>query len=183
MKNINGNTLNSLPKELHKIGDLFYLYYSIRSLYRTNKGELYICTWVERDDSYSRWLLFKVIREDVLDYLDNKISSLQLVKNAAEPLICFDVDEHQHNNNIVACLFNDLPLSYLPKPSAMFNEDNAPDIETIRSYLNGNIFTKQPLLEVVYKSPKKKIFHTLLPKQSYYSTKSPAISLYITQMG
>lgn len=150
MKNIIGNTLNSLPKELHKIGDLFYLYYSIRSLYRTNKGELYICTWVERDDLYSRWLLFKAIREDVLDYVDTKISSLQLVKNAVEPLICFDVDEHRNNNNIVACLFNDLPLSYLPKPSAMFNEDNAPDIETIRSYLIENVPQMQPSLERNY---------------------------------
>jgi hypothetical protein len=119
-------------------------------LYRTSKGQLYVCTWVERDDTYSRWLLFKVIREDVLDYLDNKISSLQLVKNAVEPLICFDVDEHQNNNNIVACVFNDLPLSYLPKPSVMFNEENTPDIETIRSYLNENVPQMQPSLERNY---------------------------------
>ena len=183
MRNINGHTLNRLPKEHHKIGDLFYFYDSIRSLYRTNKGELYICTWVERDDLYSRWLLFKVTREDILDYLNNKISSLQLVKNAPEPLICFDVDKHQDNNNIVACSFSSLPVSYLPKSFAMFNEDNAPDIEAIRSYLNGNTLKQQQPLEVVYRTPKKQVVHISHSKQGYYATKTKAVSQYQVQMG
>lgn len=148
MENINGVKLNKFPKELHQIGDLFYLYDALRSLYRTDKGELYVCTWVERDDTYSRWLLFNVSRACILDYLNNKISSLQLVKNTTEPMVCFDVDENKNYHNIVACSLDALPPAYLPKPSAIFHEDNAPDIEAIRAYLNGNILKKQPQLDL-----------------------------------
>lgn len=150
MENIKGVKLKKLPMALHQIGDLFYLYYSLRTLYRTDKGELYICAWVERDDVYSRWLLFKVTKENVLDYLDNKVSSLQLIKNAPSPFLCFDVDEHQNEHNIVACSFNDLPVSYLPKASAVFYEENAPDIKAIRAYLTTTMSKIRPLLEVSY---------------------------------
>lgn len=150
MENINGIKLIKFPKELHQIGDLFYLYYALRSLYRTDKGELYVCTWVERDDAYSRWLLFSVSRACILDYLNNKISSLQLVKNTTESLICFDIDADEAYHNITVCSFGDLPLSYLPKPSAMFNEDSSPDIKAIRAYLLENAPKTRPVLEVSY---------------------------------
>ena len=150
MENINGVELSKFPKELHQIGDLFYLYYPLRTLYRTEKGELYVCTWVERDDTYSRWLLFNVSRACVLDYLNNKISSLQLVKNTTEPLICFDIDANEDYHRIITCSIDDLPPSYLPKPSAMFNEDSAPDIKAIRAYLLENMPKTRPILEVSY---------------------------------
>lgn len=150
MENINGIKLNKFPKELHQIGDLFYLYYALRTLYRTDNGELYVCTWVERDDTYSRWLLFNVSRACVLDYLNNKISSLQLIKNTTEPLICFDIDVNEDYHNITACSVDDLPTSYLPKPSALFNEDSAPDIKAIRAYLLENAPKTRPILEATY---------------------------------
>ena len=150
MERIINAKLSSLPNDLHKIGDLFYLYYSLQSLYRTNKGELYICTWVERDDEYNRWLLFKVSSESVLQYLDNKISDLDLIKSSPADFICFDVDKDQNNHNIIECPMSSLPYSYLPKPSAVFDEEDAPDIEAIRPYLIGNKLNKSTHLEISY---------------------------------
>ena len=151
METIIGSKLSRLPvDELHKIGDLFYFYYALHTLYRTNKGALYMCNWMERDDVYSRWLLFKVSPEAILNYIDNKISDLELLQNVTTPFICFDVDEHQTEHNIVACSFNDIPASYLPKASAVFYEENAPDIKAIRDYLNSYMSKIRPLLEVSY---------------------------------
>jgi hypothetical protein len=75
MDTILGTKLNKLPEaDLHKIGDLLYMYYPLQTLYGTSKGELYMCNWMDHDDTYSRWLLFRVSHNTIVNYLNNKLS-------------------------------------------------------------------------------------------------------------
>ena len=151
MDTIAGTKLHKLPEaDLHKIGDLLYMYYPLQTLYRTSKGELYMCNWMEHDDTYSRWLLFKVSINIIVNYLNNKLSDLQLLQTVRTSFICFDVDANENHHNIVACSLDDLPLSYLPKPSALFDGDDSPDIREIRAYLLENAPKTCPVLEVSY---------------------------------
>jgi hypothetical protein len=145
MKEILNTKPSTLPKNLYSIGDLVVAYYPLHSLYRDDRGSLYMCSWVERDDSHSRWLLYEVSLNSLGQYIKAEISHLDLLKTALNDYICFDVDVNEVNSNIVKCTFESLPISYIPKSTAYFSESASTDIEYIRQYFEENKFKSTPM--------------------------------------
>ncbi len=127
-------------EDIREVGSLFFYEESLCSLLISSHG-LFVIRWVELDENtnLSRWILFKIDFETCAEYIENKISSLELVESAIDnKVLLLDIDENSNYRNILEINQSNIPRSYLPNVSAMFVSSYCPDIEKIKQFLQFN---------------------------------------------
>jgi len=124
------NNLKEFPySNLEKIGDLIYFEGSILSHFTDESGQNLLFYWVDTDALYNRWLVIKVIEDDLIDYL-NKLITLNDILNKSNKdfVLVVDVDENAVFKNTFICSTNKLEKKYIP-------EDKVYSFEIPENYL------------------------------------------------
>lgn len=138
---INYKKLENFPfEDIIEIGSLFFYEESLCSLLISSHG-LFVIRWVELDEdtNLSRWMLFKINFDNLVQYINNELSSLELIKSAVDNnFLLLDIDANSNYVNILEIDKNTIPKSYLPNEAAIFVSSACPDIEIIKQFVEHN---------------------------------------------
>jgi hypothetical protein len=128
-----------------RIGDLSYFEGPLLSLFEDfTNGHLYLFDWVDRDEKSNRWLIYRTSPNDLLQFMQGKLSHLELYLNRPDEEVFFsDIDSKSklffnHNSFQVT----NLPISYLPLSENYFELSDCNQFEKIRSVVV-NLLSKQ----------------------------------------
>lgn len=115
--------INSLGFNPQKKGDLLYYEGPMLSHFQdpTKSNEHFFYRWVDYGENVNRWLIFKNSDADVLAFLNNACSELDLIEKNPY-LILLDLDENLNKVNILLTSLSDVPNAYLPSNKAFFDE-------------------------------------------------------------
>ena len=110
-------------KSLTKVEDIYYYDGPLLSLFISNENENYIYYWVDVDDTYNRWLIFKIDSKDLeLCYKQEK-DIKTLIVNPIDFIYCADIDNDLEYNNVGIIYSQNLPELYLPEEDCFFEND------------------------------------------------------------
>ena len=119
MNKIIGNPI-AFNLDLTYQGDLIVYDGPLLSHFNNEKGEDYLYQWVDIDNNYNRWLVFKC--ENFYSFFTVDITLRDLIlKN--DSVLIIDIDD---DINIVNCWevnLNDIPTSYMPTEKSFFNNE------------------------------------------------------------
>ncbi|MEL0644589.1 DUF6575 domain-containing protein [Olleya sp. Ti.3.14] len=112
---------NSLPKMI-KIRDLIYFDGPLLSHFETIYNENFLFYWVDTNQDFNRWLIFRT-SEVLLDkYIEKKKSLLELMTDEnIGNFYKIDIDNDLNHNNLSIIEFKDIPESYLPEKNSFYN--------------------------------------------------------------
>lgn len=112
--------INSLPK-LIKIKDLIFFNGPLLSHFESSYKENFLFYWVDADDIFNRWLIFRTTEELIDDYIEKRKSLFELITNPDNGnLYKVDIDNDSVYNNLALVALNDLPNSYLPEKHSYY---------------------------------------------------------------
>ncbi|MCB0538774.1 MAG: hypothetical protein KDE33_14760 [Bacteroidetes bacterium] len=121
-----------------RIGDLSYFEGPLLSLFEElNSGHLYLLDWVDRDEKSNRWLIYRASPNSLLQFINCKISHLELFQNRPEKEVYFaDIDSRNklfssYNSYAV----ESLPESYYPNNENFFELSDCNHFEKIKSVI------------------------------------------------
>lgn len=98
---------------LKKVSDLVYYDGPLLSHY-SNDSDNYLFYWVDTDDTYNRWLVFRVSIEQINGYLNNELILLDVIKNSLDDFVySVDIDNDLNYHNIKILSYDELPTLYL----------------------------------------------------------------------
>lgn len=153
-----------------RIGDVSYFEGPLLSLFQElNNGYLYLFDWVDRDKNNNRWLIYKVLPRDLLQYLQGKISHSDLYKKSNNNVYFTDIDYRNksfYNYNIFA--LKEIPEIYLPNEDVFFEIEDCSSFERIKSLIMNLLSTQKEneyLRPISYRKLSKKI------QENYISNK------------
>lgn len=110
----------ALPK-LVKIKDLIYYEGPLLSHYKSEFGENYLFYWVDSDDKFNRWLVFRTSEIILEKYISKEITLLEVMSDINIGIVFkIDVDDCLTRHNLSLIEFNDLPNSYLPSNKSYY---------------------------------------------------------------
>ena len=120
MEQLVGNIISELPiKGLQKFGDLIAYEGPVLSHFRDNNGTNYLYYWVDYDEHFNRWLIWKITEEQLYDYLKRRTTLKELLLSKNKDFIfSVDIDSNLHYHNI--SIF----------PIALVNEEYIPEEES-----------------------------------------------------
>jgi hypothetical protein len=148
VENIKGYLQSQLPisiKHLNKIADLIEFEGPILSHFKDDKGKDYLFNWVDHDDTYNRWLIWKINSKQLYNFLKNHSSLKDLLLETNKDFVySADIDQHLQYSNIHAIEINDIDIKYVPDENDMF----AFDIPKVYELLIQE-FEKDPYLQVL----------------------------------
>lgn len=126
MNEINDISLSSLPFKLNKhIGTLLYQEFPVTTIFGDEDGQPIIKEWVDCDENFDRYFIYKTNKENLFAFIEKKISHYELFFTCLNNL-GFVVDEVNNdiiNINVVSP--NYLPYDYLPSIDSFFALENA----------------------------------------------------------
>ena len=106
-----------------RIGNLAYFEGPLLSLFGVlNSRHLYLFDWIDRDEKTNRWLIYRVSPKYLLEYLQGKISHLQLFENRPNKTVYYmDIDAQNKPFYLYdAYELNNIPENYLPNSYNFF---------------------------------------------------------------
>lgn len=125
-----GSPINIDLNSLIHVSDLIYVDGPLLSDFENKKGEHYLYYWVDVDETYNRWLVFRTDITTIQDYLNKKISFLTVIKNANDEfVISVDVDNDLNYNNQRIVFIKDLPNEYLPDYDSYYDFEVKGDLD------------------------------------------------------
>lgn len=109
-------------KDLVKVSDLIYYDGPLLSHYQSLSGEDYLFYWVDTDDTFNRWLIINISIVKLQDYLNRKISLLNLITELDAGLVYkVDIDNDIQYHNFELLYIHELPESYLPNKNSFYS--------------------------------------------------------------
>lgn len=128
LESIIGISIKKLDIEIEEGGNFIYYEGVFLAHYfnKNNQREHYLYKWCDTDKIVNRWLVYKVNEENLIDFLNKRCSSLELIqRNQYCYFIDIGIDNDKNFNykNILICAVDTIPKSYLPKSTAFFDED------------------------------------------------------------
>lgn len=123
MLNLNGSPLKSLPiTGLTWERDLLYFDGPLLSEFRASNNEKYLKYWCDCNESYNRWMYFRIKEEDRLRLVLGELSLLECIKNKSTSFVFF-VDENEIKSEYQLVNLSEIPNDYLPETDAYLNID------------------------------------------------------------
>jgi hypothetical protein len=123
MKQVVGIELEKFPLNLRHIVDLIYFEGPLLSVFENEFGDYYLYCWCEVDNLYNRWLVFRIHRNQLIQYLERKINLLELILHPVDGLhYLLDLDSDLQVNKFYIVLPDALPDLYLPEADAYYDE-------------------------------------------------------------
>lgn len=123
MENLENYKIASLGLKLERKGDLIYhegpfLSHFVNPI---NLNEHYFYKWSDFDERCNRWLIFKVIKEDLVSFFEGNLTLLYLIqKNSFVYFVDLDTDITEVSAFI--CPTQKIPDDYLPSEKSFFKE-------------------------------------------------------------
>ena len=108
--------------ELTKVSDLIYFDGPFLSHYIHKSGDNYLAYWVDCDNEFQRWLVFRVGITSLQKYVDKRMSLLDVIKQLDDGLIYLvDVDVDGKTTTPKILFLNQLPDDYLPEADSYYD--------------------------------------------------------------
>jgi len=108
--------------DLKRVADLIYYDGPIVSHFKNQPGDDYLYCWSDSDEHYNRWLIFRVSRQALNDYLTQQLTLRDLMLNPADRfLYCVDIDNEFQYHHPYLVFPNQLPAIYLPETDAYYD--------------------------------------------------------------
>ena len=122
MHNVTGHKLLELPIfELRKISDLIEFDGAILSHFIDKKENNYLYYWTDQNEDFNRWLIWRIDKNDLFEYLRGKLSLREILLNRNKEFIySVDINRELEYKNITAIEIDDCPSEYLPEKSSYF---------------------------------------------------------------
>jgi hypothetical protein len=160
MKTLKGRQINQLPVDgLFKVGDLVNYEGPLMSLFSNQKGELYLYHWCDCDESHHRWLVYPVTLNQLINYLNRKLTHYQLIMgNRVAYAVDLDGDAEVHN--LTRLPTAEIPEDYLPDKEILHDDEDCPHLDQITDYLK----------DLASKTSKTVSFKTSVPTLEIYET-------------
>ena len=120
--------------ELTKVSDLIYFDGPFLSHYIHKSGDNYLAYWVDCDNEFQRWLVFRVGITSLQKYVDKRMSLLDVIKQLDDGLIYLvDVDVDGKTTTPKILFLNQLPDDYLPEADSYydFSMERKSDVESL----------------------------------------------------
>lgn len=112
------------------VSDLIYVEGPLLSDYVNERGDHYLFYWVDADNEYNRWLVFRIDITTIQDYLNKKIAFNKVIANANDGfVISVDVSDDLAYYNKKLVLVNDIPLDYLPEIDSYYDFEVVDDLD------------------------------------------------------
>jgi len=139
MKKLKGIEYKEFPlKNLFKVGDMYYYDGPLTSLFSNTDRELYIYHWIDCDKDYNRWMIYKVKLNQIIDYLNEKVSDYHL-QTTSECIYFVDIPTNCEldiiYHNVKKVEVKDIPDDYLSEIGILCEKKLVKDIEKIFDYL------------------------------------------------
>ncbi|RFM31232.1 DUF6575 domain-containing protein [Chitinophaga silvisoli] len=140
MEQLNGIISDGVPLNgLRKVSDLIYYEGPLLSHFKNKYGDNYLFYWVDNNDNFNRWLVFRVYERFINSYIERSITLKELILSTLDEfLYSIDIDNNLDYKNIQLVKINDLPASYLPKPDSKYNFKPIPSDSLIEGMLSVN---------------------------------------------
>ena len=139
MENLTFNSKETLDTtNFIRIGDLLYFEGPLLSLFEElNSGHLYLFDWVDKDQQSNRWLIYRVSSKHLLQFINCKISHLELFEKRPNKKVFFtDIDStNKLFSHYGAFEIVSLPPSYYPNSDNFFEISDCNSIEKIKSVI------------------------------------------------
>ena len=137
MENLIFNSKNKLnTTNLVRVGDLSYFEGPLLSLFEDiSSGHFYLFDWVDRDTKTNRWIIYRVSPKDLLNYLNGKITHLDIFNNRPIKSVFFTDIDCQNRPFYLYDAFelNTIPTIYLPNNDIFFDLSDCYSFEKIKS--------------------------------------------------
>jgi hypothetical protein len=121
-----------------RIGDLYHFEGPLLTLFEElNSGHLYLFDWVDRDERYNRWLIYRASPNHLLKFIRNKISHLELFEKRPEKNIYFtDIDSGNKSfYNYGTFKIESPPKAYYPNSDNYFELSDGNNIDKIKTLI------------------------------------------------
>lgn len=122
MVELNGYKIDSsIIKNLHKVYDLIEYDGPILSHFVDNKNRNFFYLWVDKNNLFNRWLIWRVNDLELHRYLTEKMSLRDLLLAPTKDYIYIaDIDSELNYLNFIASDIADLPNEYIPELESFF---------------------------------------------------------------
>lgn len=130
MKQIEGFDINFDFGDFKKMADLVYFDGPFLSHYVSGKGDDYLFYWVDRDETYNRWLVLRVNLANLQKYIGKELTLRELIENPNDGfLYSVDVDNNLHYHNVKLIQPSALPEEYLPESDSYYAFEPIPTMD------------------------------------------------------
>ncbi|WPU98209.1 hypothetical protein SNE26_19485 [Mucilaginibacter sp. cycad4] len=127
---------SNLNNSLIRIGDLVNLDGPVLSLFEdVRNGYLYLFDWVDRIEQYNRWIIFQIRSKDILEFIQKRITYLQLFQNAVRGTYYFTDIANNNINNYKINHLETVPDKYYPNKNDYFDKADCPSFDKIVLFL------------------------------------------------
>lgn len=122
MVHLEGYNIPFAFDNLIQMSDLIYYDGPLLSHFISKSGENYLFYWVDVDETYNRWMFFRIHPNVIQKYLDKKISLKNVILGLEEQYVYFvEVDDESNFLNPRIVALNELPEEYLPTDRSFYN--------------------------------------------------------------
>lgn len=142
MKAAKGIDINFNITKMIKVTDLISFDGPLLSHYINEKGENYLFYWVDVDESYNRWLFFRIDLLSIQDYLTRKTTLYELIKNQPDGFIySVDINDKTEYHNLKLILLSEIEQTYLPAIDSFydFEPQDSIDLASLSQKFNSGI--------------------------------------------
>lgn len=129
--------------ELTKVSDLIYFDGPFLSHYVHKSGDNYLAYWVDCDDEFQRWLVFRVGIITLQKYVDKKMSLLDVIRQLDDGFVyLIDVNVDGKATTPKMLFLNQLPKDYFPDADSYydFSMERKSDVESLSLANNSGLF-------------------------------------------
>jgi len=128
---VNGHRLSEMPFDgLNKESDLLFFDGPLLSHFKDQSGNNYLFYWVDFDEHFNRWLVWKVKEKELTLYLSGTSSLYELMKDK-DFVFSVDIDEDVNFKNIQLVDLSQLPEDYFPTEQAFYLMEPEPAYESL----------------------------------------------------
>jgi len=124
VEQIKGYKLDRLPiamESLKKISDLIEFEGPVLSHFSDDKGRDYLFYWVDFDSDFNRWLVWKISKQELYNYLKRQNSLKELVfANNKDFIYSVDINNTLEYKNTHAIDLDELVKAYIPEENEYF---------------------------------------------------------------
>lgn len=125
-----------LKDSLIRIGDLVNMDGPMLVLFRHRiTGDLYLFDWVDNDEISNRWLIYKVAKTDLIDFIKKRISYKSLFDKNQTNTYFADIESDNFNHYKIYRIKN-IPSEYIPDKDVFFDSNDSKNLDAILKTLD-----------------------------------------------
>lgn len=151
MEMLKGNSLNPLLiSALNWKRDLIFFDGPLLSEFSSNSGETYLKYWCDCDETFNRWMFFKIKEQDRLRLVLGEKSIYEIITNQPDGFVFF-ADENNNDSTYRMVVLDDIPNSYIPEEDSFLDIDDYQEDSNVTSLIFENEWEFKALQDVYRK--------------------------------